>query len=135
MSKACIDTGPLNLYYAKDPPREVQDLIDSIKKRKIKAYILWPVLIEVFKHLCIAHGKDKAEVSITSLISKYPVELVSLDESLIIKAGLLKCQHRSILSYIDCMVIAYSLNKKMTLHTTEKSIPKIPNLKIKKYSF
>lgn len=48
----------------------------------------------------------------------------------------MKCQHSNILSYIDCLTIAFSLNKKITLHTTEKNLGEIfPDLKLEEYYF
>ena len=131
----CLDTGLLTLFYSKNPPNTIIELMNQIKQKKIRAYIVWPVLIEVYKHLCILKGKTYAESTITSLINNYPVSVINLDISLILKAGALKCQHRTTLSYNDCIIIAYSLNKKLVLHTTEKDLPKIPNLTIKKYQF
>ena len=131
----CLDTGLLTLFYSKNPPHKIIELMDQIKQKKIRTYIVWPVLIEVYKHLCILRGKNYAESTITSLINNYPVNIINLDISLILKAGALKCQHRTTLSYNDCIIIAYSLNKKLVLHSTEKDLPKIPNLSIVKYQF
>ena len=131
----CLDSGVITLFYSKTPPNKISELMKDIKNKKIKAFIVWPIIIEVFKHLCILKGKVHAENTITSFINSYPVNLVDLDESLILKAGALKCQFQTKLSYNDCMVVAYSLNKKFTLHTTEKDLPKIPNLSVKEYKF
>ncbi|MHA1143910.1 MAG: PIN domain-containing protein [Candidatus Helarchaeota archaeon] len=131
----CLDTGPISLFYSKKPPNEISSLLKNIKQKKVKAHVIWPILIEVYKNLCILKGKAYAESTIASLMNNYPIILVDMDLSLILKAGALKCQYRNILSYNDCLVIAYSLNKKMTLHTTEKDLPKIPNLFVKKYKF
>ena len=131
----CLDSGPITLFYSKTPPNKISELMKDIKNKKFKAFIVWPIIIEVFKHLCILKGKIHAEHTITSFINNYPVVLVDLDESLMLKAGALKCQFRTKLSYNDCITIAYSLNKKLILHTTEKDIPKIPNISVKKYRF
>ena len=131
----CLDTGPLTLFCSKPVPNEISDLMKKIKQNKINAHIVWPILIEVYKHLCILKGKIFAESAIISLLNNNPFILVNIDMSLLLKAGALKCQYRNVLSYNDCIVIAYSINKKLILHTTEKDFPKIPNLLIKKYSF
>ncbi len=131
----CLDTGLITLFYSKTPPKEISDLMDNIKQKKLKAYVVWPILLEVYKLLCILQGKSFAETSITSFINNYPVNMVELDISLILKAGMLKCQHRKTLSYNDCIVIALSLNRKLKLHTTEKALPEIPHLSIKQYNF
>jgi len=82
------------------------------------------------------NGKANAETIIATFLKTYPIKIVNLNQSLIFKAGILKCQHRAELSYNDCYAIAFSLNKKITFHTTEKSLSKIlPTLKLKTYKF
>lgn len=131
----CLDTGLITLYYSKTPPNEISELMNKIKQKKVKAYVVWPVLLEVYKHLCILKEKLYAESTITSFLNNYPIVIVDLNLSLILKAGALKCQYRTILSYIDCIVISYSLHKNLTLHTTEKNLPKIHRISVKKYQF
>ena len=132
----CLDTGVLTLFLSKDTPEPVTQLFKNIKEKKITAYIVTPLLAESFYHICKLKGKVDAETIIAAFLNTYPVKLMNLNQSLIIKAGLLKCQYSKKLSYNDCFGIAYALNKKLTFHTTEKSLGKIlPNLKLKLYSF
>ena len=133
--RICLDTGPLTLHFTKDEPKDITTLMNDIKHQKTKAYVITPILVEVFKHLCIAKGKPFAESSISALQKNYPLILVSLTSDTIFKAGGLKCQYRRILSYFDCLVIAYALNEKLVLHTTEKELPRIQNLRVKKYRY
>ena len=140
MKEICLDTGVLGIYLSINPGKKIQTLIQNIRKGLTKAFVLKPVLIEIFYHLCKIESKEIASIKITNLKNKIPFNLVDLDDSLILKAGILKCQHRTTLSYIDCMSIAFCLNTNTTFHTTEKLIKKIPNntlnqLKIEKYSF
>ncbi|MHA2247728.1 MAG: PIN domain-containing protein [Candidatus Hodarchaeales archaeon] len=134
-SRICLDTGPITLHFTKDEPKEISILMNDIKQQKTEAYVILPILVEVFKHLCIAKGKLFAESSISSLQKNYPLILVSLSNDIILKAGGLKCQYRRILSYFDCLVIAYALNERLVLHTTEKDLPSIQNLRVKKYQY
>ena len=134
-SRICLDTGPITLHFTKDEPKEVTTLMNGIKQQKTEAYVISPILVEVFKHLCIAKGKSFAESSLSALQKNYPLIFVSLSNDIILKAGGLKCQYRRILSYFDCLVIAYSLNEKLVLHTTEKDFPSIQNLRVKKYQY
>lgn len=132
----CLDTGILTLLFSKDTPQPIINLFKDIKENKLEAHILSPLLSEAFYHICKLIGKVAAEVKIGSFLNSYPVKVVNLNQSLIIKAGLLKCQHSKVLSYNDCISIAYALNKKYVFHTTEKGLGKIlPNLKLKTYSF
>ena len=134
--KSCLDTGVITLFYSKDPPNSIKDLFRDIKENKIEAHIVSPVLSEVFYHICNLNGKVAAETIVASFLNNYPIKLVNLNQTLIIKAGLLKCQYPQLLSYNDCFSISYSLNKKLTFHSTEKELGKvIPNLKLRSYQF
>ena len=132
----CLDTGMITLLYSKDTPQSILQLFKKIKEETIEAHVLSPLLTESFYHICRLSGKVAAETILASFLNTYPIKLVNLNQSLIIKAGVLKCQHTKILSYNDCFTIAYALNKRLIFHTTEKEIGKIfPTLKLKTYSF
>ena len=134
-SRACLDAGPISLYYRKTPPEKVDLLMRDIKNKKISAFVPYIILIEVYKHLCILKGKDYASSCITSFCYNIKVQYISLTFALILDAGRLKCRYSNKLSYNDCIAIAIALWKKATLHTTEKNLPKIANLRIKTYEF
>ena len=132
--QACLDTGVITLLYSKDPPKPILKLFKDIKEKTLDAYIVSPIIAEAFYHICKLNGKAVAETTIATFLNTYPINLINLNQSLIIKAGLLKCQYSQDLSYNDCYAIAYALNKKLTLHTTEKGLGNlIPNLKLKSY--
>lgn len=135
-NKVCLDTGIITLACSENVPKSISALINDIREGTIEAYILSPIIVEIFYHICKLKGKEFAECSIVSFLNTYPIKLVNLNRSLIIKAGILKCQHRKLLSYNDCYAIAYALNRNMTFHTTEKELKEIlPNLKVKKHKF
>ncbi len=134
-SRACLDAGPISLYYQKNPPEKVELLIQEIKSKKISAFVPNVILIEVYKHLCIAKGKSYAENCIRSFQHNIPIQLIPLTPELILEAGYFKCQYRSKLSYNDTIVIATALKNKAILHTTEKDLPKIRHLRIETYKF
>lgn len=132
----CLDTGMITLLYSKDAPQSILQLFKTIKEETVEAHVLSPLMAETFFHICKLSGKVAAETILATFLNTFPIKLVNLNQSLIIKAGLLKCQHAKILSYNDCFAIAYALNKKFTFHTTEKSIGNIfSTLKLKTYSF
>ena len=132
----CLDTGLITLLYSKDTPQPIKQLFNNIKEKKIEAHVLSPIIAEAFYHICKIEGKVAAETKIATFLNTYPVKLVNLNQSLIIKAGLLKYQRSKILSYNDCFALAYALNKKLTFHTTEKELKQIlPNLKLTTYIF
>ncbi len=134
-NQICLDAGPIYLYYRKNPPEKINQLIIAVKKQKYIAYVPSTILIEVFKHICVSDGKDFAMSCINSFLIEIKAKIVSLTPELIFKAGSLKCQYRTELSYNDCITIAVSLQNKATLHTTEKNLPKIKNLNIIIYEF
>jgi predicted nucleic acid-binding protein len=134
--KACLDAGIITQFYSREPPKSILDFMNSIKTGNNEAYALSPTIVEAFYHICKLNGKASAETMIATLLKTYPIKIVNLNQSLIFKAGTLKCQHQTELSYNDCYAIAFSLNKKLTFHTTEKNLSKImPNLKLKTYLF
>ncbi len=132
---ACLDAGPIYLYYRKNPPEKVNILMNKIKKQKIIAYVPSVILIEVFKHICVTEDKDFATSCITSFQHKIKANHVLLGSELIFMSGQLKCQYRTELSYNDCIAIAVAIQNKAKLHTTEKNLPKIKNLQVIKYDF
>ena len=136
MKKKCIlDTGPITLYYAKNPPSKISELFKKVRTHEIHGLVPTPVITEVFKHLCVANGKESAKTAIINLYETLELQIVTLDQSLIFKAGQLKCRYPSKLSYIDCFGIALALLNKCEFHTTEKELPKIYSLKEISYSF
>jgi predicted nucleic acid-binding protein len=136
MNEVCLDTGIVTQFYSKNPPKKIVNVINRIKKKELKASLLYPILVEIYFHICKLLGKDAAETRVASFLNNYPVKVMNLNYSLIFKAGGLKCRYAHILSYNDCLLIAYALNKKITLYTTEKDLKKtIPTLKVKEFFF
>ncbi|MGV9199617.1 MAG: PIN domain-containing protein [Promethearchaeia archaeon] len=138
--KICLDAGVLDIHFSKNCTQKVKKLMDSILRKDIQAYILRSILIESYYHLCKLKGNEIAQITITSFLNKYPINLVHISNDLIYSAGKLKCQNRKTLSYNDCLSIAFCLNKKVAFHTTEKNLEHVPNttlkrLKIEKYRF
>ncbi len=131
----CLDAGIITLHYARDDLSQITALMKQIQEEQMTAYTVAPIFVESYNHLCQANGIIQTEEFLASFLNRYPIEIVPISADLIFKAGQLKCQYRSILSYNDCLIIALSLNNKLVLHTTEKNLPRIPNLKIKKYRF
>ena len=136
VKRSCLDTGVITLLYSTNPPKPITNLFKKIREKSIEVHVVSPVMSEVFYHICNLNGKVAAETVVASFLNLYPIKLVHLNQTLIIKAGLLKCQYSQLLSYIDCFSIAYALNKRLTFHTTEKELEKvIPNLKVKSYIY
>lgn len=133
--KYVLDTGPITLYYAKNPPSEIRELFQKIRSHQIHGLVPTPVISEVYKHLCVANGKESAKIAVINLYNILELRIETLNQSLLIKAGQIKCRYPSKLSYIDCFGIALALLNKCEFHTTEKDLPNIYSLKVISYSF
>ncbi|NMC05197.1 MAG: type II toxin-antitoxin system VapC family toxin [Candidatus Lokiarchaeota archaeon] len=130
-----IDTGPITLLFAEDVPGKVSSLFARVAKGEYHARVVPPVMAEAYKHICVLRGNQIAQASMAKIFSDYPITLVDMTPSLTFKAGSLKCRYRDALSYTDCFVIAHALLDNAELHTTEKDLPDIPSLKLRKYAF
>jgi predicted nucleic acid-binding protein len=140
MKAICIDTGVLSIYFSTNKTAAVKSLMNDILGGKYRVAILKPVLVEEFFQICKDSGLQEANTQILNFMRNFPIDFVDLDESLILNAGKLKCQHASTLSYIDCMSIAFCLKQGAELHTTEKLLKQIPHnvldrLRTVKYDF
>ncbi len=110
--------------------------MNDVKKGINICHTLYPILIEAYYRISKLIGLVGADTRIASFIENYPIKLVNLNKSLVFKAGELKSKYSHILSYNDCIIIAYALNKKIEMHTTEKDLHNIlPTLKLKEYQF
>ncbi|MHA1612172.1 MAG: PIN domain-containing protein [Promethearchaeota archaeon] len=130
MRRVCLDTGVLSIYFSEPVIQDsiIAKIIQEAKQGKCEIHILMPILVEVFNHLCALKGKEIAKLTLLSFINRVPIKKITLNDSLVYSAGVIKCQHRTRLSYNDSMIIAYCLNNKpLTLHTTEKHIKDIPS--------
>ena len=134
---ALLDAGVVYNFYTKNTNEKIVQLMDDINTGKVEGRIFYPTLVEIFSHLCkMPGGVSFAEVTISSFLITYKVEIIPIDESIMFKAGRLKCQFRAELSNVDCISIAYALNQNVTFHTTEKNLGElIPKLKLVMYRF
>ena len=139
-SSVCLDTGVIVLFTGKDPSQEIVQLFTAVQKQEKIAFVMESTIIEVLNHLCILQGKSLALARLAELLHEYPMMQVGLDDQVINRAGILKCQHRATLSYNDCISIAFCLIENISFHTTEKKLKKIPHntlnrLQVVKYRF
>ncbi len=136
----CLDTGPIVLFTGENPNEKIVQLFSTILKKKKTAFVMKTTMIEVLNHLCLLQGKVMALTRLSELFEKYPLIQLDLNSHLIYKAGILKCQHRTALSYNDCISIAFCLTENISFHTTEKKLKKIPrntlhDLRVVRYQF
>jgi predicted nucleic acid-binding protein len=121
-----LDTGVIIQHFSKDPPKQIQNLFKSILNQYYETHVLLATLCEVEFHLIKKYDQDSARALLISFTKQFPIIKEELNDDLIIKTGLLKYQNNSVLSYIDCMLLACALNKKWTIHSTEDFASKIP---------
>ncbi len=133
--RVCLDAGPITLYYQKDAPSKVQNLIKGIKTEQYTAIVPTVILVEAYKHLCLEGGIEHAENCIHSFRHYVKPRVIALTSELILRAGKIKCQYSTDLSYNDAIVIATSLEYRATLQTTEKDFPNINHLRVRTYDF
>ena len=122
--KLYLDSGVIMLNFVSDPIEKIYNIFSKIRNKEVKAFILEPALEEIAFHLCVNYGKEKVETYIASFLYDYEIQCIKPQIQLIQKAGILKCQHRSILSYFDALMIEFSLQNKLEFHTTEKKLRK-----------
>ncbi len=136
-----LDSGVIMLNFSSDPIEKIKIIFSRIRNEEVKAFVLEPTLEEIAFHLCVYYGKEKVETYIASFLYDYNIQVVKPQIQLIQKAGILKCQYRSVLSYFDALMIEFSLQNKLEFHTTEKKLRKkfpskiVNQLKIITYRF
>ncbi len=140
MNDICLDTGVIHLFLSKNPKPQVIELMEKIKNGSVNACIVAPVISELTYHVCKIDGRERALAAVNSFLKQYPVSVVETDTSLVLSAGVLKCQHRKLLSYIDCISIALCIRARMEFHSTEKKLKDFPgnvlqHVKVVRYTF
>lgn len=114
--KICIDTGLLVLFFDENAPKLIENLWNSVEKKEISVVVLQPTISEAIYHLCRNNGKDYAISKLKSLLVRYEIKIITLDEKLLFQAGILKCQNRETLSYNDCFSISYCLQENIPFY-------------------
>ena len=102
--------------------KRVLTILEQIATMTCEVHVLSPVFWEVFYHLCKIEGKSIARTKLLSFKELYSISTIPLNDDILLKAGELKCQNRSLLSFINCFSIAYCLLEQIAFHTTENEI-------------
>ena len=77
---------------------------------------------EVFYHSWQERGEEFARTTVANL-SRFPIELISVDESQSLQAGEIKARHK--IPYVDCLAAALALHRKATLVTSDRHFEKL----------
>ncbi len=131
MKSHVFDTGALAQYFADNG--QMREFFQRIAKRTLRGLVPIPILSELYYKTCQKLGNEVARIRYVSLRNSN-LELVSLEDTLIIEAGRIKCQY-SFTSLADSFATGLALLEKCPLVTTDGELEEIKGLKIVKISF
>jgi len=130
MNGVCLDTGVIHIYFSDNlgEKERVKTLLNEGKNHKIELWMAQPSIVELFYQIGKKIGIENARNCILSLFNIFPINWISLENQLLMKAGEIKCRNPTIFSYNDCIMIGFCLLKKKIWHTTEKKKKNIEEL-------
>jgi len=121
MIKSYIFDSYAVLSYLQDEPcaEEVFSLLRQAQDKKIKLYMTWINVGEVYYRVWREYGKMEAE-RVLDVLSAWPLEILVADSELTIAAAAVKAQNK--LAYADAFVIAAAIQKQADLVTGDPEI-------------
>mgnify|MGYP000448039281 CR=1 FL=1 len=117
--KYILDAGVLPLYFAGH--KEAKKYIDEIYMGKAEAYMCEVNVAEFLYNYAKVFGWNSAQIK-HNLIRSSPINIISPNENLTLKAAKTKLKHYNILSLADSYLIALANQLKATIITTDKDI-------------
>ena len=70
MDAAYFSTGIFTVFLMKDCPPKISAVMKRAQKGEILPRVVSPVVCEVFYHLCKLDGREKATLSVNSLLER-----------------------------------------------------------------
>lgn len=123
MKSYVIDSFAMIAFFENEPGAEiVADILNSLMKHKAKAFMSVINWGEVYYNTMRVQGVEKAE-EVIAQFRKYPIQLVSADQTLTYNAAKLKGEHR--IAYADCFAAALSSKLKAPLITGDPEFKKL----------
>ena len=123
MKSYVIDSFAMIAFFENEPGAEiVADILNSLMKHKAKAFMSVINWGEVYYNTMRVQGIEKAE-EVIAQFRKYPIQLVSADQTLTYNAAKLKGEHR--IAYADCFAAALSSKLKAPLITGDPEFKKL----------
>lgn len=100
-------------------------LLRQVRSEKIKLFLCWLNLGEVYYHVWRKKGKEAAQKTL-SLVRQMPMELVSVSDELVLQAAEIKAQYPIALA--DCFVAALARNEGIPILTADPEFKKLEGL-------
>jgi len=126
VDKIVIDTGALTLFFAGDA--RIKPYFDRVDEERAEGYISSVNLAEYYYKTCESLGAGTAALRFrqTSALLK----TVETDEDLALRAGVTKCQRRT-LSLADCFALSLARRSSGILLTTDRELAKVKDVDVR----
>ena len=131
MKTYVLDTGAISQYFVGH--QRMTQIFSEIENESSKGLVPEPILSEFYYKICQKLGNEVARIRFVALRNS-KLHIRTLEDSLLIEAGRLKCQFNFV-SLADSFVVGLALLEKCTLLTTDKKLSEIPGLKVEKVEF
>ncbi len=123
MERYVLDSFAALAYFGDEKGSEiVEKLLVKAKKRKIKIFMSYVNLGEIYYILFREEGVDLANEAI-ALIKRWPIDLVTVDEKICLIAGRMKATYS--ISYADAYVVALGLYEDARLVTGDPEFKEV----------
>ncbi len=104
--------------------KEVKEYLEQAKQGKIKIFISWMNLSEVYYKVYRKLGQSKANKTL-AIIKSLPLEIILPKEETFIKAGKIKGQNP--IAFVDCFTAALAEEKKAKIITGDPEFEQLEN--------
>ena len=117
-----LDAGILALYFA--GRKDVKRYVDEIYSGRAKGFMCEVNVAEFLYNYARIFGWDTALARHT-LLRNSPINIVSIEEELTVRAARLKLNYYNVLSLADCYFIALAKKNKATIITTDQNVKNV----------
>jgi len=117
-----LDAGILALYFA--GRKDVKRYVDEIYSGRAKGFMCEVNVAEFLYNYARIFGWDTALARHT-LLRNSPINIVSIEEELTVRAARLKLNYYNVLSLADCYLIALAKKNKATIITTDQNVKNV----------
>jgi predicted nucleic acid-binding protein len=121
-----FDAGIFPLILAGDA--NVKKFVEEISSGKAELLACEVNLAEFYAKTCEKKGRETADIHYLRIRYQPKITVISPDEELTKKAGLLKCKYRKKVSLADCYAAAVAAINRATLVTTDNSLVEMADL-------
>ena len=122
LDRFALDTGAFSLHFGNDP--QVRETMSAVLKGNAEAHTCELNMAEHYYKTCEKSGRDVAIIT-TSSIRETPIQIHSIDPTLTMEAGSLKCKYRGKISLADSYIMAVAKTYNCRLVTTDPVLKEI----------